>query len=81
MGAQFRDNIADFVAREVVDACAPQGVAESGGGSDSMTLAVARRQDELGVLEAVGETRPPFSPEAAVAESSPWCCAPTECEK
>jgi len=43
----------------------------SGGSSDSMTLAIAHR-DEAGraVLNAVRERRPPFSPEAVVGEFS-----------
>ena len=55
-GAQFRDDLADFVAREVVDACTVRGrhelprvagcyyaafVDPSGGSADSMTLAIA----------------------------------------
>jgi hypothetical protein len=33
-----------------------------------MTLAIAHRQGEIGVLDAVREMRPPFSPEDAVLE-------------
>ena len=33
-----------------------------------MTLAVAHRQGEIGVLDAVREIRPPFSPQDVVAE-------------
>ena len=33
-----------------------------------MTLAVAHRQDEVAVLDAVREIRPPFSPESLVAD-------------
>lgn len=82
-GAEFRDDIADFVAREVVDACTPQGLRElppassqryhafvdpSGGSSDSMTLAISHRESDVAVLDAVREVRPPFSPEAVVAD-------------
>ena len=82
-GAEFRDDIADFVSREVVDACTVPGRLEllpagdvrylafvdpSGGSADSMTLAIGHRQGEIGVLDAVREIRPPFSPEAVVEE-------------
>jgi hypothetical protein len=43
----------------------------SGGSADAMTLAIAHRDSKdrtLGILDAVREIRPPFSPEAAVAE-------------
>jgi hypothetical protein len=44
----------------------------SGGSSDSMTLAVAHRvregEHECGVVDAVRERRPPFSPDAVVEE-------------
>ena len=82
-GAEFRDDIADFVPREVIDAVTVRGRMEllptagvlyrafvdpSGGTSDSMTLAIAHRQGEIGVLDAVREIRPPFSPQNVVAE-------------
>jgi hypothetical protein len=74
-GACFREDIADFVPREVIDACTVRGRMEllpllgvnyqafvdpSGGTSDSMTLAIAHRQGDIGVLDAVREVRPPF---------------------
>ena len=40
----------------------------SGGSADSMTLAIAHKEGERVVLDAVREHRPPFSPEAVVAE-------------
>ena len=85
-GAQFRDDLADFVTREVVDACTVRGrhelprvtgchyaafVDPSGGSADSMTLAIAHtdaRDRERRILDAVREVKPPFSPEAVVAE-------------
>lgn len=43
-----------------------------GGGADSMTLAIAHAEDRddfrVGVLDAVREIRPPFSPESAVRD-------------
>lgn len=82
-GAEFRDDIAAFVAREVVDACTVPGryelppistvryvafVDPSGGSADSMTLAIAHREAGLAVLDAVREVRPPFSPDAVVQD-------------
>lgn len=82
--AQFRDDLTDFVPRPVIDACivpsrfenAPIGghryyafVDPSGGtGSDSMTIAIAHKEGERVVLDAVREQRPPFSPEACTTE-------------
>jgi hypothetical protein len=40
----------------------------SGGSSDSFALAIAHREGESAVLDVVRETRPPFSPESAVAD-------------
>jgi hypothetical protein len=82
-GAQFRDDIAAFVAREVVDACTVRDRREllgragsrylafvdpSGGSADSMTLAIAHQHGEVTVLDCVREVKPPFSPEAVVFE-------------
>ena len=39
-----------------------------GTGQDSMTLAIAHHTDGRAVLDVVREVRPPFSPEATVAE-------------
>ena len=84
-GAEFRDDIQDFVTREVIDACTVRGRVEllpaqnawyvgfvdpSGGTSDSMTLAIAHKESDLCVLDAVRELRSPFSPEDAVLEFS-----------
>src|SRR6516164_1630651 len=59
-GAQFRDDIASFVRREVIDACVLRGMFErppsarltyaafvdpSGGSADSFTCAIAHRDD------------------------------------
>jgi len=82
--AEFRDDVGAFVSRDVIDALVVPGryelapvagttyagfVDPSGGSSDSMTLAIAHRHGERGViLDAVREMRPPFSPEAVVSE-------------
>jgi hypothetical protein len=81
--AEFRADVEAFVAREAVDACISPGCFErapvpsvtyrafvdpSGGSSDSMTLAVAHRDGERAVLDAVRERKPPFSPDDVVKE-------------
>jgi hypothetical protein len=83
-GAEFRNDIADFVTREVVDAVTAWGRRElppqpgvtyaafcdpSGGANDAMTLAVGHLgNDEVCVLDAIVEVHPPFDPERAVAQ-------------
>lgn len=82
---QFRNDIEAFVNRDAVEACVIQGRFElppmknvsyrafcdpSGGSSDSMTLAIAHREGDKAVLDAIREARPPFSPEAVTAEFS-----------
>jgi hypothetical protein len=81
--ALFRTDIESFITRDVVEAAIVQGrhelapalgyhaafVDPSGGSSDSMTLAIARRAPNgRAVLVALRERRPPFSPEAVVDE-------------
>jgi hypothetical protein len=82
-GAQFRRDIESFVSREAVDAVTIPGRLElppvegvqyqaftdpSGGSSDSMTLAIAHKENGSAVLDAIREVRPPFSPEVVVQE-------------
>jgi hypothetical protein len=82
-GAQFRSDIEGFVSTEAVDGCIDRGVLErpydrqhfyaafadpSGGANDSFTLAIAHREGKTAVLDVVSEHRPPFSPEAVVAQ-------------
>src|SRR6516165_5553477 len=83
-GAEFRDDLADFVTREQIDAVTMWGRAElppvpgvtygafcdpSGGVSDAMTLAIGHLSSgHVCVLDAVADVRPPFNPEAAVGE-------------
>ena len=81
--AEFRTDVETFVPREVVEACIEPGCHElppvsgiqyfafvdpSGGSADSMTLGIAHREDSVGVLDALRERRPPFSPAAVVEE-------------
>lgn len=82
-GAEFRTDIESFIGIEAIRDCIEEGVRErspdrwcryvgfvdpSGGSSDSMTLAVAHREADTAILDAVREVRPPFSPEGVVAE-------------
>jgi len=82
-GGQFRNDVAAFVSREVVDAAVVPGRHElppvssvryagftdpSGGSADAMTLAVAHRDKDSVVVDALREVRPPFSPEGVVAD-------------
>lgn len=83
-GAEFRNDLSDFVPRAVVDAATTPGRFEippisgvsyvaftdpSGGtGADSMTLAIAHAEGDRAILDAMREVRPPFSPEAATMD-------------
>jgi hypothetical protein len=80
----WRDDIADFIDREAVEACIEPGCFErppskyiaysafcdpSGGRSDSFTLAIAHSGDDgRGILDVIREIKPPFSPDGAVRE-------------
>jgi Phage Terminase len=81
--AEFRQDIEQFVLREVVEAAIDSGVTErapidgilyvgfvdpSGGAQDAMTLAIAHNEKRILTLDATRERKPPFSPEAVVAE-------------
>jgi hypothetical protein len=82
-GGQFRTDIETFIARETVDDAIEEGVREiaprtgisyvgfvdpSGGASDAMTLAIAHREDDKPILDAVRDVTPPFSPDAVTEE-------------
>ena len=79
----FRSDIESFVSREAVEQCVDRGVREraplynlrysafvdpSGGSVDSMTLAIAHKEGDIAVLDAVRERKPPFSPADVVVE-------------
>jgi hypothetical protein len=82
--AEFREDIEAFLPLELVESAVVPGRYElarsscvsysgfldpSGGRSDSFTMAIAHRgQDGKIVLDALRERKPPFSPEAVVAE-------------
>jgi len=82
-GALFRSDLEAFVSREVIEAAVEPGrhelppvhgtnylaaVDPSGGSKDAMTLAIAHRDGERGVLDAVRVRKPPFSPESVVTD-------------
>jgi hypothetical protein len=82
-GGEFRTDIEAFVSREVVEARVSPGCFErprvhgviysgfvdpSGGSADDMTLAIAHREGGVMILDCIRAVRPPFSPEAVVAE-------------
>jgi hypothetical protein len=83
--AEFRTDIESLISQEAMAACVDAGVRErpfnrqhsyvafidpSGGSSDSMTMAIAHKEGTTVVLDLLRESRPPFSPEAVVAEYS-----------
>jgi hypothetical protein len=84
---EWRSDLEAFVSREVVKSCVDAGVYErlpvdhtryfgfvdpaGGSGTDSMTLAIAHRQDSNNVvLDALREWRPPFNPADVISEAS-----------
>jgi hypothetical protein len=81
--AEFRNDISAFVPREVVQRCVDNGEVErpydfkyryaafvdpSGGSSDSMTLAIAHRENDISVVDVVREIVAPFDPESVTEE-------------
>jgi hypothetical protein len=81
--AIFRTDVEGFLTREAVDACIDIGCRErshvransyvafvdpSGGSADSFTLAIAHVEGKTQILDVIRERKPPFSPEAIVAE-------------
>lgn len=82
-GAEFRSDIESFISREVIDSCVVPTrfelprvagmrylafVDPSGGAADEMTLAIAHRENNIAVLDAIRSVRPPFSPDSVVAD-------------
>ena len=82
-GGQFRVDIERLLTLEALEACIDLDVRErppvpgvryvsfvdpSGGSADSMTLAIAHKEGDAVVIDAVRERKPPFSPADVVAE-------------
>lgn len=82
-GAQFRTDVERMFTREAIAACITGGVSErpaipgldywafvdpSGGSADSMTLAIAHKEGDAVIIDAVRERKPPFSPESVVRD-------------
>ncbi len=81
--AQFRSDIESFIKLDEVERCVSVGISDrppligcrykafvdpSGGSNDSMTLAIAHKQDKAVMLDRVIERKPPFSPASVVEE-------------
>lgn len=87
-GAQFRTDVESFISREAVEAVTVPGRIElppahcnlyigfvdaaGGSGRDSMTCAIAHRDNKDGsiIVDAVRAVKPPFSPERVTKEFS-----------
>ncbi len=82
-GAEFRDDLVDFISREAIEAITCWGRRElppeqnvtysafvdvSGGSSDAFALSVAHQDGDIGILDCMLEIRAPFDPDVAVAE-------------
>lgn len=80
---EFRNDIDAFLPRKVIETCIVPGRYEippiasaryhgfcdpSGGSSDDMALAIAHREKDIAVLDCVRVARPPFSPDAVIAD-------------
>jgi hypothetical protein len=85
--AEFRSDIEGYVSREAVEAIVDWGALErepldgkryvafvdpSGGSADSMTLGIAHKEGETGILDCIREVRPPFSPVCQPVEDLPY---------
>lgn len=85
-GAEFRSDVESYISLEVVEACVEPGCHElayteqqqyvasldaaGGSGQDSMTWAVAHKENDIAVLDVIGEVKPPFSPQAVVEQAA-----------
>jgi hypothetical protein len=81
--AEFRDDVAGWAGRELIEAAVDRGVTvrpprpdisyssfvdASGGVRDSFTAAVAHAEDGVAVLDCLVEIKAPFNPDQATAE-------------
>jgi hypothetical protein len=83
-GGEFRTDVETFISADVVDAAVVLGRFElprvpgvryvafvdpaGGSGADAMTLAIAHQEKNIAILDALREVKPPFSPDAVVAD-------------
>lgn len=82
-GAEFRKDVETFIDRDVVEAAVIPDRLElppskhqkyfgfvdpSGGSKDAFTMAIAHRDSDKVVIDAIRSRKPPFSPEAVVEE-------------
>jgi hypothetical protein len=83
-GGEFRSDVETFISADVVDAAVVSGRFElprvpgvrylafvdpaGGSGGDAMTLAIAHQEKNIAILDALREVKPPFSPDAVVAD-------------
>ena len=82
-GTEWRSDVAAFIEHELVEAVTPRGITEippvertqysafidpSGGAQDSMTLAIAHLEGNVGILDRVVEVRPPFATRDVVGQ-------------
>jgi hypothetical protein len=82
-GAEFRSDLESLLSLDAIKPCVVEGVRErpperqhryygftdpSGGSADSMTLAISHKEGDTAILDVIREVKPPFSPEAVVAE-------------
>jgi hypothetical protein len=81
---EFRDDVAGFVAREIIESAIDVGVVErppvagvyyfgfidvaGGSGTDSMALCIGHLENSCAVIDCIREIRPPFSPQHSTAE-------------
>lgn len=83
--AEWRTDIESFLDRQRVELSVVKGRTElppqsgpiyfafldpSGGSADSMSLCIAHRDEQRGIVDLVREWRPPFSPEAVVKDAA-----------
>jgi len=83
-GAEFRRDVEAFLSAEAIEAVIRRGrplelapvdgvryvgfVDPSGGSQDAFTVGIAHREEVRAVVDVVRERRPPFSPDAVIAE-------------
>ena len=87
-GGKFRDDLESYVSPETIDACTARGMFQrpfepriqyvshcdpSGGSQDSFVLSIGHIENGRGILDALIEHRPPFSPEMVITDLPRFC--------